>query len=136
MSSSASSSAPASGVGVGGGTRSFPKVKQLKAYVVQFDESGADYHRQKEGHWIVDSPISNPMSVYEQYRKSRTSWGINALGTVIVEAVAEDGTVGIGTRCAAAAPLGRIRRSRNGVIFGFFFLRLEPLLLCGRTIGH
>lgn len=48
-----------------------PKIKKIAAYIVQSDESGADYHRQKEGHWIVDSPISNPMSVYEQYRKSR-----------------------------------------------------------------
>ncbi len=25
------------------------------------------------------------MSIYEKYKKSRTSWGIDALGTVIVE---------------------------------------------------
>ena len=48
-----------------------PKIKKLAAYIVQSDESGADYHRQRDGHWIVDSPISNPMSVYEAYRKSR-----------------------------------------------------------------
>src|SRR5207244_4047160 len=47
-------------------------------------------------HWIVDSPIANPMSVYEKYRASRTSWGINALGTVLVQVELEDGTVGIG----------------------------------------
>lgn len=48
-----------------------PRIKSIAAYIVQAEESGADYHRQREGHWIVDSPISNPMSVYEQYRKSR-----------------------------------------------------------------
>jgi L-rhamnonate dehydratase len=48
-----------------------PKITKLKAYVLQQDESGADYHRQKDGHWIIDTPISNPMSIYEQYRKSR-----------------------------------------------------------------
>lgn len=74
-----------------------PKVKELRAYVVQKDEAGADYHRQQSGHWIIDSPISNPMSVYPQYRKSRVSWGIDVLGTVIVEAELEDGTVGVGT---------------------------------------
>jgi len=45
----------------------------------------------------VDSPIANPMSVHEKYRASRTSWGIDALGTVVVEAELEDGTIGIGT---------------------------------------
>lgn len=53
-------------------------------------------HRQSQGHWIVDSPISNPMSVYEQYRDSRTSWGIGALGSVIVEVELADGTIGVG----------------------------------------
>lgn len=37
------------------------------------------------------------MSIYEKYRSSRTSWGIDALGTVVVEAELEDGTIGIGT---------------------------------------
>ena len=48
-----------------------PRVKELRAYVVQKDEAGADYHRQQSGHWIIDTPISNPMSVYPPYRKSR-----------------------------------------------------------------
>jgi len=75
----------------------FPKIKEVRAYIVKETEPGADYHRQEKGHWIVDSPISNPMSVYEKYRASRTSWGIDALGTVVVETELEDGTVGIGT---------------------------------------
>lgn len=77
--------------------REKPRVKELRAYVVQKDEAGADYHRQQSGHWIIDTPISNPMSVYPPYRKSRVSWGIDVLGTVIVEAELEDGTVGVGT---------------------------------------
>ena len=40
---------------------------------------------QATGHWIVDTPIANPMSVYQAYKASRRSWGINALGTIIVE---------------------------------------------------
>eukprot|EP01102_Stenamoeba_stenopodia_P022668 TRINITY_DN952_c0_g1_i2.p1 TRINITY_DN952_c0_g1~~TRINITY_DN952_c0_g1_i2.p1 ORF type:complete len:449 (-),score=92.03 TRINITY_DN952_c0_g1_i2:57-1403(-) len=74
-----------------------PVIKELRAYVVQETECGADYHRQQQGHWIIDTPIANPMTNYPEYRKSRTSWGINALGTVVVEAELEDGTVGIGT---------------------------------------
>jgi L-rhamnonate dehydratase len=49
-------------------------VKELRAYVVQKDEAGADYHRQQAGHWIIDTPISNPMSVYPPYRKSRVRY--------------------------------------------------------------
>jgi len=37
------------------------------------------------------------MSNYEKYRQSRTSWGIDVLGTVIVEAELEDGTIGVGS---------------------------------------
>ena len=72
------------------------KIKEVRAYVIQPGEPGADYHNQGRGHWIVDTPIANPMSVYEPYRASRTSWGINALGTVVTEVELEDGTVGIG----------------------------------------
>ena len=59
---------------------------------------GADCHRQASGHWIVDTPISNPMSMYEEYRASRTSWGIGALGSVIVEVELndDDRTTGVG----------------------------------------
>jgi L-rhamnonate dehydratase len=71
-------------------------VKHVRAYVLEPGESGADYHNQDKGHWIIDTPISNPMSVYDEYRASRTSWGINALGTVVVEVELADGTIGIG----------------------------------------
>jgi len=73
-----------------------PKIKEVRSFVVQETEPGADYHRQPKGHWIIDTPIANPMSVYDKYKKSRTSWGIDALGTVIVEVELEDGTVGLG----------------------------------------
>jgi L-rhamnonate dehydratase len=57
---------------------------------------GADCHKQPQGHWIVDSDIANPMSVYEQYRKSRTSWGIDAMGSVVVEVELTNGMIGVG----------------------------------------
>ena len=49
------------------------------------------------GHWLIDSPIATPMSRWEQYRKSRTSWGINVLGSFCVEIEASDGTKGFAT---------------------------------------
>jgi hypothetical protein len=46
---------------------------------------------------LIDSKISTPMSQYEEYRKSRTSWGINVLGSFCVEIEASDGTKGFAT---------------------------------------
>lgn len=70
-----------------------PVIKQIRAYTVR--GGGADYHDQDKGHWI-DDHIATPMSKYPEYRQSRQSFGINVLGTLIVEVEASDGTVGFG----------------------------------------
>jgi L-rhamnonate dehydratase len=72
------------------------KIIAVRAYVIDPTEMGADYHNQNGSHWIDDLPIANPMSVYEEYKAKRTSWGINSLGTVVVQVELADGTVGIG----------------------------------------
>ena len=36
------------------------------------------------------------MSGYDQYKGARTSWGINALGSVIAEVESDDGHIGVG----------------------------------------
>lgn len=46
---------------------------------------------------LIDSDISTPCSIWDQYKKSRTSWGINVLGSFLVEIEASDGTVGFAT---------------------------------------
>ncbi|OJA05881.1 L-rhamnonate dehydratase [Halomonas sp. QHL1] len=66
-------------------------IKQVRAYTVR--GGGADYHDQAEGHWI-DSQIATPMSKYPEYRMTRRSFGLNVLGTLVVELEASDGTVG------------------------------------------
>src|SRR5438067_1788333 len=71
-------------------------IREVRAYVQGPGAAGADYHAHPTRHWIVDSLIANPMSVYERYKASRTSWGIDALGSVIVEVELDDGTVGVG----------------------------------------
>ena len=62
------------------------------------DDQGADCHDVEHEHWIngFPTPIANPMSMYKQYQGTRKTWGINALGSLIVEVEAEDGTVGVG----------------------------------------
>jgi len=48
-------------------------------------------------HRLIDSPISTPCSRWEKYKTSRTSWGINVLGSFFLEIEATDGTVGFAT---------------------------------------
>jgi L-rhamnonate dehydratase len=67
------------------------KIKQVRAFTVR--GGGADYHDQGGGHWI-DDHIATPMARYPEYRQSRQSFGINVLGTLVVEIEAEDGTIG------------------------------------------
>ncbi len=70
-----------------------PKIRELRALVVR--GGGGDYHDQDLGHWI-DTRVSTPMSRYPQYRETRRSFGLNILGTLVIEIEADDGTVGIG----------------------------------------
>lgn len=49
-------------------------------------------------HWIngYPTPVANPMSVHPRYHDYRKSWGINAMGGVVVEVEAEGGVTGVG----------------------------------------
>lgn len=68
-----------------------PTIRQLRAYTVR--GGGADYHDQDGDHWI-DDHIATPMSKYPEYRQSRRSFGIDVLGTLVVEVEASDGSIG------------------------------------------
>lgn len=70
---------------------SLPTIQHVRAFTVR--GGGADYHDQAGGHWI-DDHIATPMSRYPEYRQSRQSFGINVLGTLVVELEASDGTIG------------------------------------------
>jgi L-rhamnonate dehydratase len=69
------------------------RIAQLRALVVP--GGGADYHDQGLGHWI-DGQIATPMSRYPEYRMTRSSFGLNVLGTFVVEVETESGVVGMG----------------------------------------
>ncbi|XP_046379310.2 L-rhamnonate dehydratase-like [Haliotis rufescens] len=83
-----------------GKAREFPRVKAVRAYTMapSMKDQGSDCHDVVDDHWINGglAPIANPMSGYLQYRAFRKSWGINALGTLVVEVEADDGTTGVG----------------------------------------
>lgn len=72
-------------------------VREVRAYTTR--GGGADYHDQADGHWI-DDRIATPMSRYPEYRDSRRSFGIDVLGTLVVEVEADDGTVGFAVTTA------------------------------------
>ena len=73
---------------------STPTIRAVRAFVVR--GGGGDYHDQASGHWI-DDHVATPMARYEQYRASRQKFGINVLGTLVVEIEASDGTIGFAT---------------------------------------
>ena len=75
-----------------------PRIAQVRAYTVG-SGGGADYHDQTGYHWI-DDQIATPMSKYPGFAKSRRSFGINVLGTLVVQVEATDGTVGFGVTTA------------------------------------
>lgn len=77
--------------------RQDPRIADIRAYVIEGKGKGGDYHDREGGHWLVDSLISTPMSGYPEYKASRTSWGINALGGIVVEVELESGVVGVST---------------------------------------
>jgi L-rhamnonate dehydratase len=68
-----------------------PTIRHVRAFTVR--GGGADYHDQGADHWI-DDHVSTPMARYPEYRKSRQSFGLNVLGSLVVEIEASDGTVG------------------------------------------
>ncbi|THH09747.1 hypothetical protein EW146_g8600 [Bondarzewia mesenterica] len=47
----------------------FPTITEIKTCLVGGEGNGADYHSQARGHWIIDSPISNPMSHYSKFAR-------------------------------------------------------------------
>lgn len=67
------------------------RIRQVRAYVVR--GGGADYHDQKQSHWI-DDHIATPMAKYPAYRDSRQAFGLNVLGTLVVEVEADNDVVG------------------------------------------
>jgi L-rhamnonate dehydratase len=81
--------------------KQFPTIKEVNTYLIEGTGLGGDYHNQKSEHWITGSPpyppISNPMSRYEKYKHSRLSFGINVLGSFVVEIIATNGVKGVAT---------------------------------------
>ncbi|XP_003382696.1 PREDICTED: uncharacterized protein LOC100635379 [Amphimedon queenslandica] len=80
-------------------TVKLPKIREVRAYSKKESaDQGADCHDVDDKHWIngYPTPIANPMTPHPLYRAQRKLWGINAMGSVVVEVESEDGTIGVG----------------------------------------
>ena len=44
------------------------KISKIKVSVVKTQSAGADYTDHAAGHWINDTIIANPMSVYSSFK--------------------------------------------------------------------
>ena len=60
-------------------------ISEIKVSIVKTQSAGADYTDHAEGHWINDTIIANPMSIYPSYQDSRTSWGMNAIKGIFID---------------------------------------------------
>ncbi|HEX6514344.1 MAG TPA: L-rhamnonate dehydratase [Nocardioidaceae bacterium] len=74
-------------------------IRHVRAFTVR--GGGADYHDQPGEHWI-DGHIATPMSRYPEFRGDRRRFGIDVLGTLVVEVEASDGTVGFAVTTGGA----------------------------------
>ncbi len=60
------------------------RIKDIRVFTIRAGTRAGDYFQQGATHWLVDTLISNPMSGYAKYRERRSSWGISALGSLVV----------------------------------------------------
>lgn len=101
-----------------------PTIKAVRAYTVR--GGGADYHDQQGYHWI-DDHIATPMARYEEYRQSRQSFGINVLGTLVIEVEASDGTVGLGVTTAGEIGAFIVERHLSRFLVGRKVTEIEKI---------
>ncbi|KAK1225869.1 hypothetical protein PQX77_011180 [Marasmius sp. AFHP31] len=71
-------------------SKEFPTITKIETFVVSAEVIITDKSKDT-------GSSTNPMSGYEQYRHSRTSWGIGVLGSLLVTITASDGTQGFAT---------------------------------------
>jgi L-rhamnonate dehydratase len=69
------------------------RIAQVRAVIVA-GGGGADHDQAQRS--FVTGRIATPMALYPEYRETRTSFGIDVLGSVVVEVESESGVIGIG----------------------------------------
>ena len=69
-------------------------IAEIKVSIVKTQSAGADYTDHAAGHWINDTIIANPMSVYNDFQHSRSAWGMDVLKGIFIEVTTESGHQG------------------------------------------
>jgi len=100
------------------------KIRHVRAFYVR--GGGADYHDQARGHWIDDN-IATPMSKYPAYRASRQSFGLNVLGTLVVEIEAENGVVGFAVSTGGEPAAWIVERHLSRFLIGANATEIEKI---------
>lgn len=80
-----------------------PKIKQVRAWFTGgaiAEKALAAVIITTRGESLIDDHIATPMSKYRDYEQSRQSFGINVLGTLVVEVEAENGQTGFAVSTA------------------------------------
>ncbi len=91
------------------------KIRSVRAYYVQ--GGGADYHDQGNDHWI-DDHVATPMAKFPEYRASRQSFGLNVLGTLVVEIEADNGVTGFAVTTGGEPAAWIVERHLSRFIVG------------------
>jgi L-rhamnonate dehydratase len=99
-------------------------VREIRAYVLR--GGGADYHDQDGPHWI-DDHIATPMARYPGYRQSRRSFGLNVLGTLVVQVEADDGTTGFAVTTGGEPAAWIVERHLSRFVVGAPVTDLERI---------
>ena len=71
------------------------KIKEIRAVQVDLPPRQAKTKPRRDA-WSVDAEVANPMSRFPDYKRHRSLWQPKKWGAVWVQAVAEDGTFGLG----------------------------------------
>lgn len=100
------------------------RIREVRAYYLR--GGGADYHDQPGGHWI-DDHIATPMARYPAYRASRQSFGLNVLGTLVVEVEADNGAVGFAVSTGGEPAAWIVERHLSRFVVGADPTRIEQI---------
>jgi len=96
------------------------RIKTVRVFTLKPGAQAGTYFKQEADarHWLVDSLISNPMSGYQAYREKRSSWGIGAIGSLVVEIETETGHRGVASGTGGIPACWLIRHHFSRFLIG------------------
>jgi len=109
------------------------KIAEIKVSIVKTQSAGADYTDHAAGHWINDSIIANPMSVYNEYQESRSNWGMDVLKGIFIEVTTESGHQGYATAYGGYISSWIIKNHLN---YHYFLFVLLVTIHLNNSFGH